>query len=133
MHIYGMKVIFISSILVCALIAFVTGCVDTVDGHVKAGMPIAKDTIAKRFDRPAPLCAAAARKVLTDSGKLTVDHIAANTLEAQINERTVWVRVEAVDSQISQVSVQARSKWGTDIELAADISTKIALQLTTMK
>ena len=43
----------------------------------------------------------AARKVLNESGKLTVDHIAANTLEAQINDITVWVNMQATDPSTS--------------------------------
>ena len=123
----------LSSLFLCGLVAFLTGCVATADGHTKAGIPLAKDTITTRFDRSTSQVQIAARKVLSDGGTLTVDHIAAKTLEAQINERTVWVKIESIEPQLSEVTVQARSKWGTDINLAADISTKIALQLTTIR
>ena len=119
--------------MLCGWVAFLTGCVATADGHTKAGIPLAKDTITTRFDRATSQVQTASRKVLSDSGTLTVDHIAANTLEAQINERTVWVKIESIEPKLTQVSVQARSKWGTDVDLAADISTKIALQLTTIR
>ena len=124
-----MKIKFLSSLLLSGVLALASGCVSTVDGNAKAGVPFAKDTIVRKFDRTMPQANAAAREVLSRNGKLTVDYIAANTLEAKIDERTVWVQLYSVEPKVVQVTVQARRGAVADIELSADISTQIALQL----
>lgn len=123
-----MKLLF--AMLLCSVLTLATGCVDTVDGRSTPGVLVTKDKIIKRFDRNVPQVLTATRAVLTRNGKLMVDNIAANTLEARINEREVWVRVSAVEPKLTEVTVQARSGMAADIEMAADISTQIAVQLT---
>jgi hypothetical protein len=42
----------------------------------------------------------------------------------------VWVRVEAVDPQITQITVEARTKWGNqNLDLAHEFEKEVALQL----
>ena len=54
----------------------------------------------------------------------------ARTIEAKVNGRNVWVRVEAVDPNVSSVIVQARTKaGGSDQELTHELEKQIALQL----
>jgi hypothetical protein len=54
------------------------------------------------------------------------------SLEGRVNDKKVWIRVEAVDPRTSQVDVQARSKWGTtDVDLVHELEKEIALQLAT--
>jgi hypothetical protein len=129
-----MRFKFFSLVLLSSVLALATGCVETVDGHMKAGMPLTQDKIVKRFDRSLAQTITATRTVLTRDGRLEVDNIAANTFQAQIKNHdkweTVWVKLEEVESKLTQVTVQARTTMGTDIDLAADISTRIALQLT---
>jgi hypothetical protein len=67
--------------------------------------------------------------VLNRNGKLLVDNAVNNTFQARVNQRNVWVRVADVDGKVTQVTVQARSSMGGDVELAAEISKQIALQL----
>jgi hypothetical protein len=116
-------------LLLSGMMVLMTGCVGTINGQSKAGIPWTKDTITKRYDRPKAQSEAATKTVLAREGKLTIDYISDNTLEAQINGDTVWVRLEDVEPNVTLVSVQARRGARADIETAADIATKIALQL----
>mgnify|MGYP001175470696 CR=1 FL=1 len=72
-----------------------------------------------------------AREVLSKLGKLEVDNIAANTLQAKVTDCTVFVRMRQVDPKYTEFTVQVRRGAISDIDLAADISTRIALQLST--
>jgi hypothetical protein len=52
------------------------------------------------------------------------------TIEGQVNERRIWVRVEAVDPNITSVIVQARTMGGgSDIPLTHEIEKQIAIGL----
>jgi hypothetical protein len=51
-------------------------------------------------------------------------------LQAKVNQHNVWVKIVDLDGKITAVSVQARGPMGADVDLAAQISTEIALQLT---
>lgn len=105
-----------------------TACVSTIDGHYKAGLPV-KDCIVKRVNRPVEQVQKSAREVLTRLGKLEVDNIAANTLQAKITDCTVFVRMQQIDPKYTEFTVQVRRGAISDIDLAADVSTRIALQL----
>jgi hypothetical protein len=53
-------------------------------------------------------------------------------LSAKVNDKNVWVRVEAVDASkpITALTIQARSSWGvSDVTLASELVTEVALQL----
>jgi hypothetical protein len=107
-----------------------TGCVNTVDGRNRAGVPLVKDTIEGRYERPVSQIFEAAKKVLSFNGRLVAENTINNSLEAKIDTRTVWVSVDEVEPKISRVRVQARRKGGSgDIYLAAEIEKQIALQL----
>ena len=124
----NMKVL--SSFLVCAFVLVTAGCVSTVDGGSKAGMPLTKDTIVNQFKRPMDQTVLATRAVLSREGKLVVDNIAANAFQATIGKANVWVKLDMLGPQLTKVSVQARSGATGDIDMASDLSTKIAVQLT---
>ena len=52
------------------------------------------------------------------------------TVEGKVNQRSVWVRVEAVAPNITGVAVQTRTKGGgSDLDLAHEIEKQIALKL----
>jgi hypothetical protein len=52
------------------------------------------------------------------------------TVEGKVNQRTVWVRVEAVDPKVTEVTVQTRTPGGlSDIDLAHQLEKEIALKL----
>ncbi len=55
---------------------------------------------------------------------------AVKTVEGKVNQRTVWVRVEAVDPKVTAVVVQTRTPGGgSDLPLAHEIEKQIALKL----
>jgi hypothetical protein len=112
------------------LLALLAGCVSTIDGRHQAGVPGVKDTITSRYERPVEPIFAAAKKVLADMGTLYGENTITKTLEAKINTRTVWVRIEEADPKVSKVTVQVRTKGGgSDIDLTSEVDKRIALQL----
>jgi hypothetical protein len=106
-----------------------SGCVGTETGKPVFGMPT-KDTITNHYEKPVPLLAEAVRVVLKRNGQLLIDNVVNNTFQAKVNQHSVWVKVADLDGKVTEVSVQARGPMGGDIDLAARISTEIALQLT---
>ena len=78
----------------------------------------------------------AAKDVVKFNGTLINESIlhgetnAVKTVEGKINQRTVWVRVEALDPKVTAVTVQARtSGGGSDLDLAREVDKQIALKL----
>ncbi|HUD49173.1 MAG TPA: DUF3568 family protein [Candidatus Baltobacteraceae bacterium] len=124
-----MKIKFLLSLVCSVVLACFAGCVGTEDGHSTGGDPFSKDTITSRYEKPVQPLSDATRQVLTRNGKLLVDNSVNNTFKARINQRNVWVKVSDVDGKVSEVSVQARGSMGGDVDLAAEISKQIALQL----
>ena len=54
------------------------------------------------------------------------------SIEGKVNGRNVWVRVEAVDPNVTSVKVQVRSTTGgTDLDLTQELQKQIAIQLAT--
>ncbi|HZQ47683.1 MAG TPA: hypothetical protein VFC07_11765 [Verrucomicrobiae bacterium] len=118
--------------MIAGMAGLVAGCVETVDGRSQAGVPFVKDKVEGRYERPTPQVFAAAKKVLAFNGTLTGENTINNSLEAKVNQESVWVRVEELDANksVSHVIVQARTKaGGTDLDLAHEIEKQIALQL----
>ncbi len=127
-----MKIKFLMSLAVLTVSVLLSGCVSTVDGHMKAGVPFLKDTIESRYQRSIPDLIAASKKVLARNGALVSDDTINNTVTARVDTRTVWVKVSEVDANVSGVVVQARTKGGAaDVDLASEIDKQIALQLAT--
>ena len=62
-----------------------------------------------------------------------IPHDTTNTVRAfmgRVNQNKVWMRVEAVDPQITQITVEARTKWGNqDLDMAHELEKEVALQL----
>ncbi|MCL5097186.1 MAG: DUF3568 family protein [Candidatus Omnitrophica bacterium] len=112
------------------LALLITGCVRTLNGQLKAGVPFANDTKISRYERPVDQIYDAGITVLKFNGTLTSENSIAKTLEAKVNTRTVWVKVTSISPTVSQVEVQARtSGGGADMDLASEIDKQIALQL----
>jgi len=124
-----MRINALFSLALSAALVLASGCVSTETGHVAGGDPFSKDTITSRYEKPVPLLANATRVVLTRNGKLLVDNVVDNTFQAKVNQRNVWVKVADLDGKITTVAVQARGPMGGDIDLAAELSKQIALQL----
>jgi hypothetical protein len=113
-----------------ATFALGTGCVGTVDGRSRAGVPFKKDKIVSKYERPAPQIIESTRKVLSTLGTITSDDIANNVVTASVNTRIVYVKVTQLDDKVSEVVTQVRTKsGGSDIDLAAEVDKQIALGL----
>jgi len=74
--------------------------------------------------------------VIQNNGVLVREYIphdatnAVRSLEGKVNQRTVWIRVQAIDPKTTQVDVQARGSWGgSDLDLTHELEKEIALQL----
>ena len=124
-------------ILALAAIAVVTsGCVTTVSDTKVPGNPIGRDAVGGVYQRPIDEVYRAAVKVINTDGTLLTEYIphdTTNTVRAfmgQVNQNKVWVRVEAMDPQTSQIMVEARTKWGNqDLDAAHEFEKEVALQL----
>lgn len=118
-----------------ALIA--VGCVKTVSGNRTGAVPFTSDKISGRYERPMQQVFDAAKYVLAFNGMITAESTLATTntipalaLEGKVNERSVWIRVQQVEPKISEVIVQARTKWGgKDTALVHELEKQIALRL----
>jgi len=116
----------------CIGAVLISGCVGTIDGRRKLGVPMVKDTVVGRYERSDLEVWAAAKNVLQHNGTLYSEDTIKNTLEAAVDTRTVWVRVEPEDSKVTRVTVQVRTKGGgADLALAGEIDKQIALRLAT--
>ena len=126
----GMKRKFYGLLALGCLALLAAGCYSTVEGRTRAGVPFAKDTIDGRYERPIAQVYPAARKVLEFNGTLRGDNSVTRVMEARIDTRTVWVKLEGLEPNLTHVIVQARSKGGgSDLDLAHEIEKQIALQL----
>jgi hypothetical protein len=112
------------------------GCVKTVNDRTTAGMPIGKDTKRSRYPRSVDQVFDAAKAVVLENGVLlrTGEELrqpnAFKSLQGKINERSVYISVTAVEPNLSELAVQARtSGGGGDVESAAEIDKLIALKL----
>jgi hypothetical protein len=107
------------------------GCVSTADGHKRAGWPLTKDSIESTYDRPVNQIVAAAVEVLKYNGTLVEQNIINNSLVAKIDTRTVYVRVDPIDGNVSRVVTQVRTKsGGANIAMASEIDKQIGMRLT---
>ena len=132
----SMKMKFFASVAGFALVAFVIGCVNTVNGRKTAAMPFVNDRLQGRYERSVDEVFTAAKEVvkfngtLSDESTLYTSTNAVRVLEGRVNEKKVWVRVEEVDPKVSCVTVQVRGKaGGKDINLTAELEKQIALKL----
>jgi hypothetical protein len=118
-------------------IAIVTaGCVKTVSDTHTAAVSFGKDNVEQHFQRSLDQAYQAAVTVVNHNGAVVTEYIPHDTtnvvrsLKGEVDQCAVWVRVEALDPQITSVIVQTRTKWGNkDLNLASQLLTEIALQL----
>jgi hypothetical protein len=122
-------------IVAAALVAAV-GCVDTVGGRKKAGVPWIKDQVENRYERPVDQAFDAAKEVVKADGVLNSESIlhsetnAVKTVEGKINQRDVWIRIESLNPQVTSVKVQVRtSGGGSDVDLAHQVASEITARL----
>jgi hypothetical protein len=124
-----MRITLLFSLALSAALVLSSGCAPTQTGGVTPGMPLTKDTITSKYEKPVPMLTAATHDVLTRNGQMIVENIVDHTFQAKVNQHNVWVKVADLDGKITVVTVQARGPMGGDIDLAAEISKQIALQL----
>jgi hypothetical protein len=128
--------IFLAFLGVAIITMVSTGCIKTVGGTRTAAVPFQKDRVEGRYQRSVDQVYQAAVQVIQNNGVMMTEFIPHDTtntvraLQGKVNQRNVWVKVAAVDPQITQITVQARTKWGNrDIDLAHQLEKEIALQL----
>ena len=129
-----MKPIIFAAILGTIVVG--AGCVSTVNDRSTAGWPFIKDKVEGRYERSVPQVFEAAKAVVRKNGVLVNESTlysqtnAVKTVEGKVNQRSVYIRVEAVDPKVTGVTVQTRtSGGGSDIDLAHELEKEIALEL----
>jgi hypothetical protein len=118
------------------LVIIASGCISTVSGTKTPALTWSKDRVQERYQRSVDQVYQASIAVIENNGVLITEYIphdSTNTvraLQGKVNQHNVWIRVEAIDPNITQVSVQSRSPSGvSDVDLASQLVTDIALQL----
>jgi hypothetical protein len=115
-----------------------TGCVHTVNDSSTGAIWFGNDKFEGRYERSVDQVYQAAVKVVSSNGAMVSEFIPHDTtnevrsLQARVNNRNVWVRVEGVSASpvVSAVTVQARTRAGTRDELLAhELEKEIALAL----
>ena len=115
-------------------LGLVAGCVGTLDGHKQAGNPFSKDTRVAQYEIPAEKVWSAAKEVLAHDGALTGENTISKTLEATVDQRKVFVKVQELEPKLTRIQVQCRTKGGgADLALASEIDKRIALRLATSR
>ena len=129
-----MKKIFFAALVGAVIVT--AGCVHTVADTHSPAMTWSKDKITARYERSLDQVYSAAVAVVNNNGVVLTEYIPHDTtnsvraLSGKVNQRNVWVRVEAVDPKITELTVQARSSWGvSDVALSSELVTEIALKL----
>ena len=110
------------------------GCVGTVSGTYTSGFPTS-DKVVSRYQRSVDEVYAAAIAVINNNGVLITEFIPHDTtntvraLKAKVDKEEIYVRVEAIDPQITQVTIQARTSVGGDVQEAHELDKEILLKL----
>ncbi len=131
-----MKMKLFGSTAVLGLALCMGGCIATEDGGHVPGVPLVKDEVAGRYERTLAQVVDAARAVLDGQGKTTANNTISHTLNGQVNQRSVFIRVTELDAvkPLTQITVQARTKsGGGDVALAHELEKEIALKLVSMR
>ena len=112
------------------------GCVSTVNDRHAFALSPGKDKFESRYKRTVDQVYAAAAEVVKYNGTISRESVLnpgaspVKTIEAKVNGRNVWVRVEPVDPEVTSVKVQVRtSGGGTDLDLTQDLQKQIAVKL----
>lgn len=123
---------------VLAGIAFVAaGCTSTVSDTHTPALTWSRDHLSQRYERTIDQAYQASVAVIQSNGVLLTEYIphdstnSVRSLQGKVNEKNVWIRVEAIDPKTTEVTVQVRSTWGvSDVSLASELLTQVALQLS---
>jgi hypothetical protein len=114
-----------------------TGCVSTPSGRKTAAIPLIKDSVEGRYERPVAQVYEAAKEVIRLNGQLVNEinryndeGIAVRALEGRVQERKVFIGVKEEDPTITSITVQVRTKaGGRDLDLAHELEKQVALKL----
>lgn len=114
-----------------------TGCVRTVSGtHSAAPNFWGQDRFVNKYARPADQVYQASVTVIKNNGVLLTEYIphdatnAVRALYGKVNQHNVWVNVDSLDPNTTQVTVEVRSSMGfRDLNLAHELGEEIGLQL----
>lgn len=113
-----------------ALVVVQTGCVNTVDNRSRWGVPFKKDKIVSLYERSTTEVFRSAKEVLSENGTLRREDTINLILEAKVNNRIVYMRVEEHDASVTRITTQVRTKGGgADIDLASELDKQVALKL----
>jgi len=119
-----------------ALILVAAGCVETVTNKEALGFPGARSYFEGNYERSVDQVFDAAKTVLSRSGTLLSEstlHGQTNTvktLEAKVNQRNIYVRVQSMTPTMTSLAVEARHPAGaSDANLAHQLEKDIALAL----
>ncbi len=132
-----MKTKLILLLVLTGIAASVVGCINTVTGTKTAAVPFLKDRVEARYERAADQVFAAAKSALTRNG--TIDSAGAlfnqtnavSVVSGKVKQASVYIRVEALEPHLSDVTVQVRGNHGgADVDLAHEIDKEIALELS---
>jgi hypothetical protein len=117
-------------------LVLVSGCVKTVNDRHSFALSPGRDKFEGRYQRTPDPVYAAAVEVINYNGTISRESIInpgpdqVKAIEAKVNERSVWVRVQAVDATVTSVKVQVRTKGGgTDLTLTQELQKQIAVKL----
>ena len=123
-----MKMKFLAGLAGIGIVILTAGCVGTVSGTHSAAVSWGQDYMVGRYDRSVDQVYQASVQVVQTDGTLITEYVphddtnTVRSLYGKVNNENVWVRVEGIDPQITQVTVQARSKWGTkDLDLVHEL------------
>lgn len=122
------------------MVLLATGCIHTVSGTRTAAMSFGEDRFAGRYERTPEQVYQASLNVLNNNGVLITEYIphdntnTVRALKGKVNERNVYISVGPVDTKITEVTVQARTRAGfRDQDLVHELEKEIALQLQSMR
>ena len=113
-----------------------TGCIGTVSGTKTPALTWSKDQVSGRYQRSVDQVYQASITVIQNNGVLITEYIPHDTtntvrsLQGKVNQHNVWIRVQAIDPNITEVTVQSRSTTGiSNVDIAHELEKEIALQL----
>jgi hypothetical protein len=124
------------SLVFLGALALMVGCVSTVNDQHAFALSPGKDSYESRYERSVDLVYGASLEVLNRLGIVGRESIInpgptqVKSIEAKVNGRKVFVRVQPVDKTVTSVIVQVRTVGGgTDQTLTADIQKQIGIAL----
>ena len=122
------------------MVLLAAGCISTVSGTKSPAMSFGEDRFSGRYERSPDQVYQAAITVINNNGVLITEYIphdntnSVRSLYGKVNSRNVWISVAPVDSKVTEVTVQARTRAGMrDQDLVHELEKEIALQLQSMR